>query len=60
MTELTERERQIVAWLRNCAQMFHGLAVKDKHLRAEHIALASAYSSAANAIERGEPWGEQA
>lgn len=52
MTAAQEREA-VVRWLRRKSQIFHRLAVEDDHLRASHIALSSAYSTAADAIEAG-------
>lgn len=51
--KMSDETSRIVAWLRRKSQIFHRLAVEDDHLRASHIALSSAYSTAADAIEAG-------
>lgn len=63
MTDLTEREKQIVAWLREQAEIGNHhmrlakMKADEKHQRPEFWAAGVvAITNAADAIERGEPW----
>ena len=54
---IKQRDAEIVAWLRQKAQIHHRIAAELKHgedLRIHHLSLSRAYSETADAIERGE------